>query len=161
LIGLSSSKERGKGRLADELFCGNYEEKLKEWAWSSVAYLPFLEGEGGVWYMSVHESSPVRWMKDVRARYPAWDDLDDIAWDTATVIIHSVWTGLTGQGEQDTGHCYFATDKGYISGELRLSSLPLGHPEDLDMVTVRVVAIGYSSETQQYLYDEKVASIDV
>ena len=84
-----------------------------------------LGGQGGVWYMGVQESSPVRWMKDVRARYPAWDDLDDIAWDTATVVVHSVWTGLTGQGEQDTGHCYFATDRGYISGELRLSSLPL------------------------------------
>jgi hypothetical protein len=89
--------------------------------------------------MGVQESSPVRWMTDVRARYPAWDDLDDISWDTATLPRTRV----------------------YISGELRLSSLPLSYPEDLDMVTVRVVAIGYSSETQQYLYDEKVASIDV
>ncbi len=111
--------------------------------------------------MGVRESSPVRWMKDVRACYPAWDDLEDIAWDAATVLVHSVWTGVTGRGEQDTRHCYFATDRGYISGELRLSSLPLSYPEDLDMVTVRVVAIGYSSESQQHLYDEKVASIDV
>ena len=111
--------------------------------------------------MGVQESSPVRWMKDVRARYPAWTDINDIAWDTATVIIHSVWTGLTGQGEQDTGYCYFATDGGYISGELRLSTLHLSYPEDLDAVTVRVVAIGYSSQSQQCLYEEKLASIDV
>jgi len=159
-------ERQGPALLTNTYFYGMFEETLKEWSWSTVTYLPAVNGTGGVWYIGVVESTPIRpredvpWKRDVRARYPSWDDLvNDVAWDAAMAVIHSVWTGLTGQGGKDTGYAYFTTEKAYIAGELRLSTLPLDYPEGLDSLTVRVVAIGYDSETGQYFYDQKTASI--
>ncbi|MFB0502528.1 MAG: hypothetical protein ACETWE_01700 [Candidatus Bathyarchaeia archaeon] len=42
---------------------------------------------------------------------------------------------------------------------MKPSTLPLAYPEELDTVMVRVIAIGYKSDTRQYFYDEKTASI--
>ncbi len=155
-------ERQGPALLTNTYFYGMFEETLKEWSWSTVTYLPVVNGTGGVWYTGVVESAPVRWMEDVRARYPSWDDLvNDVAWDAAMAVIHSVWTGLTGQGDKDTGYAYFTTEKAYIAGELRLSTLPLDYPEGLDSLTVRVVALGYDSETQKYYFDERIASIPV
>jgi len=143
-------------------FYGVYEERLKEWAWASVAYLPALNGTGGVWYIGVYESVPFRYMNVSQAVYPCWENpAEDAAWDAAMAVIHSVWTDLrlTDREDKDTAYAYFPMEKGYVYGKLTLSTLPLSYPKDLKEVTLRVVAIGYDSENDQYMYDEKIVSL--
>lgn len=159
---LLKGKRPGPEVPANVYLYSRYEDRLKELDWSMVAYLPASNGTGGVWYIGVYESAPARYEMIVEAGHPSWDDMiNDVAWDTAMAVIHSVWTGLTAQGDKDTAHIYFEPNKGYIGGEIALSTLPLSYPDDLNTVTVRLVAVGYNSETQQYFYDEMAASIPV
>lgn len=143
-------------------FYGLNELRLKEQAAATIAYLPVLGGEGGVWYIGVYDSAPVRWETSIYAQHPAWDDLiNDVAWDTAMAVIHSVWVGNTGQGDKDTDYLYLVANGNYVEGRVTLSTLPLTYPGELSNAVIRIVAIGYDSRAQKYFYYEEAVTVNV